>query len=89
MRQDLEINILNTLKILITYVKCVHPRCSSSLPLNKMREEVEEEVRSYWMTLGKQVDVGNWNKEALDPTLWRTGLGRAMELLKDRIRDDI
>jgi len=75
-RQDLEIKILKTLKILLTYVEFVHPRCSSSLRLNGRREEVGEEVSSNWMTLRKQEDIGKWNKEALDTTLWRTRFGR-------------
>jgi len=37
---------------------------------------VEEEVSSYWMTLRKQEDTGNLNKEALDLTLWRIRFGR-------------
>jgi hypothetical protein len=76
MRQDLEIQILKTLKVLLTYVEYVHLRCNSSLRLNRRREEVEEEVSRYWMALRKQEGIGNWNKETLDPTLWRTRFGR-------------
>jgi hypothetical protein len=54
----------------------VYPRSNSKLSLSRRREEVEEEVRSYWMTIRKQEDIGNWNTEALDLTLWKTRFGK-------------
>jgi hypothetical protein len=65
----LEIKILKILKIFLTYVECGYPRSNSNLRLN-IREEVEEEESSYWMTIRKQEDIGNWNKKAPDLTLW-------------------
>jgi hypothetical protein len=37
---------------------------------------VEKEVSNHWMTLREQEGIGNWNIEAIDPTLWRTSFGR-------------
>ena len=39
----------------------------------KLREDEEEEVSSYWVTLTKRED-GYWKEDALDGTLWSTRL---------------
>jgi hypothetical protein len=36
------------------------------------REDKEVDVNSYWMTLRKRKDTGNWNESTFQ-SLWRTG----------------
>ena len=45
-----------------------------------MREDEEEDVSSYWMTLRKRDDTGNFKKEALDHTLRRARFGGDTDL---------
>ena len=39
------------------------------------REDEEEGVIGYWMTLRRREDIGNLKKETLDRTVWRTRFG--------------
>jgi hypothetical protein len=43
---------------------------------NKVREEEDEDVSSYWITLSKREDTRVLKEEALDSTTWRTHFGR-------------
>ena len=46
------------------------------LTLYKGREDEEEEVSSYWVTLKEKEDIGTWKVAALFLILWKIRSGR-------------
>ena len=53
----------------------------------KWREDEEEDVSSYWMTLMKGEDTRNWKRKHQNAFCGEVALEEAMNLLRDRLHD--
>jgi hypothetical protein len=52
------------------------------------REDERESVSSYWMTLRKRKNTGNWKRKHWLPLSGERALEEPMDLLQDRLFDD-
>ena len=51
-------------------------------------EYEEEDVSSYWMTLTKQMDTGNWNRKRYIALCGELALEEAVNMSYDRLRNE-